>query len=420
MKEKLFNYIDEHKEEIIALGDELFDTPELGFKEFETGKIIQKWLKEHNMSVDKTFALTGFSVTIGQGNPHIGVIAELDAIPTAGHPKANPETTAAHACGHSTQQAITLAALDAINQIISQLQGTVTLFFTPGEEFTDLEYRKKLIEEGKIKYLSGKENMLYEHIFDDVDCIIHLHAMGKSEYRFSIDSTLAGFIYKKITFIGRASHAAVLPHLGINAINELNLFLTASNSLRETYQEEDMVRVHGIITYGGNTINSIPEKAIYECYVRSLNPKALTDINEKLTNAANHCALALGGSCLVEDTPGYLPLHQSKELNDVIYQNVLNFANDDEILWHEKSVAAGDVGDICEFKPIIQYGYNGFNGRIHGTDLEVADKEEVYITQAKIVAGSIYDLLTNPEKVKAIVDNFKPTMTYDEYLKYLG
>ena len=419
LKKEAAQYIEEHKEETIELGDTLFNHPELGFREFKTSEIIRNYLADHNMKVDKEYAYTGFSVTIGSGRPHIGVIAELDAIPTAGHPCADPQTTAAHACGHSTQQAITLAALDAVNQQIKDLKGTVTLFFTPAEEFTDLPYRRKLIEEGKIKYLSGKENMLVEGAFDDVDCIIHLHAMGDDRYHFSVGSTLAGFIYKKITFIGKAAHAAVLPHLGVNALNECALFLNSVAYLRETFRDEDMIRVHGIIDDGGNTVNSIPDKVVYECYVRTANSEILQSLNQQITNAAQHCAAAIGGSCIVEDTPGYFPLIQNDKLNEVIEDNILDYADKSAIKHNEKSIAGGDVGDVCLFKPIIQYGYNGISGRIHGADMRIADPYEVYILQAKIVAGSIIDLLQHPEKVQEIKDSFQPKMTMDEYIKYL-
>ncbi|MBR6957921.1 MAG: hypothetical protein IKH73_05680, partial [Erysipelotrichaceae bacterium] len=107
------------------------------------------------------------------------------------------------------------------------------------------------------------------------------------------------------------------------------------------------------------------------------------------------------------------------KLNEVIYENILNFADPKEVKWHEYSAAAGDVGDICVFKPIIQYGYSGISGRIHGPDMRIEDPEEVYITQAKIVAGSVFDLLSNPERVQQIRDSFTPTMTYEEYIEYL-
>ena len=419
IKKQAASYIEDHKDETIELGNVLFNNPELGFREFRTGELIREYLKKHDLKVERTCAYTGFTVTIGSGRPHIGLIAELDAIPTQGHPCADPETTAAHACGHSTQVTAALAALDAVNKIIDHFKGTVTLYFTPAEEFTDLPYRRELIKEGKIRYLSGKENMLAEGVFDDVDCLIHFHAMGDDRYHFSVGSTLAGFIYKKITFVGKASHAAVLPHLGVNALNECALFLNAVAYLRETFRDEDMVRVHGIIDEGGNTVNSIPDKVVYECYVRTANYDILQSLNARLTSTAHHCAAALGGSAIVEDTPGYFPLVQDDKLNEVIEANILDYADASVIKHHESSIAGGDVGDICLFKPIVQYGYNGISGRIHGADMRIADPYEVYITQAKILAGCVIDLLSNPEKVEDIKKNFQAKMTMEDYIKYL-
>lgn len=419
MKKEVAEYIEKHQNEIIELGNQLFTHPELGFREFKTAEIITEYRKKHNLKIDKHYAYTGLSISIGSGRPHIGVLAEMDAIPTQGHPCADPETTAAHACGHSTQGTATLAALEAVNHVIGQLKGTVTLFYTPAEEFTDLEYRKGLIREGKIKYLSGKENMLVDGLFEDVDCILHLHAMGGSEYRFSVGSTLAGFIYKKITFIGKAAHAAMMPHLGVNALNECALFLNAVAYLRETFRDEDMVRIHGIIDDGGNTVNSIPDKVVYECYVRTANYNILQTLNKQLTDTAHHCAAAIGGSCIVEDIPGYFPLIQDENLSRVVEDNILDYADARTIKHNETSVAGGDVGDICLFKPIIQYGYTGISGRIHGADMRVEDPYEVYVLQTKILAGSIIDLLQDPEKVEYIKKNFQPKMTMEDYIKYL-
>lgn len=420
MKQRVKDYIKSNKEEIIALGEKLFNCPELGFKEFKTKEIIIEYLSKHNLKVEKEFFETGFSVSIGSGKPHIGLIAELDAIPTVGHPNASKTDNAAHSCGHSTQIAIMLAALDSLNQQIDKLKGKVTLFFTPAEEFTDVEYRKKLIKEGKIKYLSGKQNMLVDKLFDDCDLFIHLHSSGSSNYRFSVNSTLAGFIYKKITFVGKGAHAAVCPDEGINALNICSLFLNAINMLRETYKEEDMVRVHGIIAKGGDTVNSIPEEVAYECYIRSINPNYLLELNKKITNAAIHCSQALGGTCIIEDIPGYLPFIPSKPLSEVIYRNMLDYTDKDNIRWNEKSVAAGDVGDMSVFKPVTQYGYTGFKGRVHGNNLQIADPDEVYIVQAEIVASSVIDLLTESTLVDTIVNSFEPKMTYQQYLDYLN
>ena len=49
----------------------------------------------------------------------------------------------------------------------------------------------------------------------------------------------------------------------------------------------------------------------------------------------------------------------------------------------------------------------------------ISDEDEVYLTQTKIIAMTVYDLLSKPELVNQIVKSFKPKMTYQEYITYL-
>ena len=409
--------LDENREELFALGDRLFRSPELGYKEFKTKKILTDYFESHGLKVEDLGFRTAFRVSIGSGTPHIGLIAELDAIPTLGHPFENKTDHAAHSCGHSTQCAIMAYTLVHLKDRIRK--GTVTLYFTPGEEFTDVPFRKQLIRNGEISYIGGKINLLTGGCFDREDLFIHLHTMGQSEYHFSLNSTLAGFVYKEITFHGRASHAAVAPHNGINALNAFVLFDNALNLLRETFREEDFMRIHGILREGGQTVNSIPERTVYECYVRSLNQDALKDTAARVDNAARHCARALGASASIRTTPGYLPMHQSKAINDVIRKHMLKFCKPSEIHENEISMAAGDIGDLSLFKPTVQFGYSGFGGNCHGKDLCILDKDRAYLEPSKIVYDTVVDLLEDPVQVKRIKKEFKPSMTMEEYLAYL-
>ena len=161
--------IDDYRNEIIEFSNKLFNTPELGYKEFNTKKIIKEELEKYGIHVEKEYLETGFQVSLGNGKPHIGLIAELDAIPTLNHPNANKIDNAAHSCGHNTQVAIMTYAIIVLNDL--EFNGKVTLFYTPAEEYTDLDYRNKLIKENKIKYIGGKTNMLEMGLFEGIDCL---------------------------------------------------------------------------------------------------------------------------------------------------------------------------------------------------------------------------------------------------------
>ena len=80
MKTEINKIIDAQQDEMIAFGKELFLHPELGYKEFETKKLVQEELEKYGIKVEAEYFETGFQVSIGQGKPHIGLIASNSAI----------------------------------------------------------------------------------------------------------------------------------------------------------------------------------------------------------------------------------------------------------------------------------------------------------------------------------------------------
>lgn len=414
---KADKHLDKNKQDLYSFGDELFIHPELGYKEFTNKKLLEDYFKANGLKTKNLGFETAFSVSIGKGKPHIGLIAELDAIPTLGHPYANKDdNNAAHSCGHSTQCAIMANAIVALSkQGIDK--GKITLFFTPAEEYTDIDYRKKLIKEKKIKYIGGKVNMLASGQFDDVDMFIHCHATNSKDFEFSVGSALAGFSYKRISFLGKASHAAMAPEAGIDAMDMFVKFYEKIKELKTKYDPKEMVRLHGILVEGGQSVNSIPERVIYEMYVRSINPDILLELNKTVDKEAKKAAKAIGGKAKIETTPGYLPMLPSIPLTKVVESCVKKYTK--RIGYNEKSIAAGDVGDISVFKPIIQFGYTGFKGYCHSRELLVEDYEKVYLIPSKIVVDTVNKLLSNDELVKEI-KNYKPRMSKEEYMRYIN
>ena len=142
------------KNRLLKLADDLLKHPELGYKEFKTKQYLVDYFKEIGLKIENECFETAFSVSIGSGHPHIGLIAELDAIPTLGHIYANKDdNNAAHACGHSSQ-CVSMAGVMAMLKD-ETFKGKITLFFTPAEEYTDIQYRESLIKAKKIKYIGG-------------------------------------------------------------------------------------------------------------------------------------------------------------------------------------------------------------------------------------------------------------------------
>ncbi len=398
---------------------ELFRIPELGFKEIETRKKLLEYAETFNLKLTQDYGINGFAITIGEGSPHLGIMAEMDALVVPNHPFASKIDHAAHSCGHHLQSVIMMSALGLFDQYRNKsLKGSVSLFCVAAEEYVDLEYRRSLKDQGLIRLFSGKQNLILQKVFDDVDLMINSHIMGETKYpTIELNSKLSGFIHKTITFNGLSSHAAVAPHQGINALNAMVLTQNAIALLRETFQEKDMIRVHLMNTLGGQSINAVPSKTILEGYVRSINPEALKHLSDVIDNAATHASLALGASCDIKDEPGYLPLIQSEALNEVLRPHAEALVGKEGIIDHQSGFASGDIGDISLMMPTIQFGFSGCSGVVHGADLCMANSIEALVNPVTLVCETLDDLMTHPEKVVVIKQSFTPNISYEAYLK---
>ncbi len=392
-KTGLFNKIDDNRDFIISLGDELFDCAELGFKEFKTAEIIKKNLDEAGIKYKSGIGETGVVAEIGEGSYTIAVVCDIDALPSK-----NSAGTI-HSCGHSIQTAIGLAAAKFIKEtgMAENSDIKVSFIFTPAEEFIDFDYRDSLIKEGKILCRSGKQHMIATGIFDDVDCIISAHANGSKDKMFDINSTLAGFTVKKAVFKGQASHSGAAPWLGKNTLHGAVLCENAIAFLKDRFAPEAGVRINPVITEPGGTVNIIPDRTVLETYVRANDIDTLNSAAEKTDLCIKHCAEALELEWEIENTIGYMPLSQSKVLNKTIKKNMLLICDEDMIEENVVSGASGDIGDLGFLLPTVQFGFSGIDGIFHNDSFKIADKENCYINTVKIVCGTIADLLDDRE-----------------------
>src|SRR3989442_37024 len=161
LKRRVWEAIDRRGPEIIGLGEQIRRHPELGFKEVETARLVEETLKKLGLAPRAGLALTGVRADMagraGAG-PTFALLGELDALVVAGHPEADPQTGAAHACGHNAQVAGLLGAamglLDA--KISDHLAGRVVFLAVPAEEYGDVEWRVNQARAGKLEFLGGK------------------------------------------------------------------------------------------------------------------------------------------------------------------------------------------------------------------------------------------------------------------------
>lgn len=399
MKELLHQAIQDNLTKICEVGRDLFVHPEIGFQEAYTEEAICKFLDALGISYKRSISVHGVVCQMGKGDGyHIGVVADMDALLTSNEGQMIPY----HSCGHSIQVTVLLNVIQALHKtkLLDKTGGKVSFIFTPAEEFIDIENREKLRQEGKISYYSGKQNMIVDGVFDDIDCVLSCHVMGYDEKyphaKFDVESSLVGFLLKKAVFKGQTAHAGVFPHLGRNALLAASLSLQAIQSLKDIFAPEANAKVYPILQEGGKSPNVICDYAVIETYIRCADKKNLYKINDQISHALACCASALETTCEIHDTPGYLPFVQDKALSEVVYQNMLGICQADEIVRGRPSGASGDIGDVSYLLPTIQFGFSGIEGVIHSNHFDIVDETHVYSDTAKVIADTIYELLTNP------------------------
>ena len=279
-----------------------------------------------------------------------------------------------------------------------------------------------LIADGKLKYPSGKQEMIYEGVFDDIDIMLSCHAMGldMEKYHAEIGASLNGFIQKRAIFKGKAAHAGANPEGGVNALNAANLAMTAINFQRETFRAEDAIRVHFVMQEGGQTVNTIPSRTQMEMYVRAKTVDAIFETEEKVNRSLKAGAMAIGCDLEIQDTPGYFPLHQDENLTELLKKHIRNYMDDSMIAQGTHGFASGDMGDISMMWPTVEIGTAGFSGTIHGKDFKTADPVQAFDIPARYFADAIEELLSDGGAAAwRIKEAFRPVMSKTDYLEKL-
>ena len=145
IKRQISEAIDKRREDIETIGDRIMVNPALGFKEFKTAKLITETMERFRIPHDTGLAITGVKgILRGKDpGPTVALLGELDSLMVSDHPNADPETGAAHACGHNVQIAGLMGAMMAMldTHAEEELAGNIVFFAVPAEEYVEIEYR---------------------------------------------------------------------------------------------------------------------------------------------------------------------------------------------------------------------------------------------------------------------------------------
>lgn len=420
MKKAVCEKIDQNRGRIIALGESIRVQPELGYKEYKTAEKVKRAFEELELPYIDKVSVTGLIADM-KGRSHgirLAVMGELDAVVCPGHPQADPVTGAAHSCGHFGQIAAMLGMAIGLKEsgVMAELDGDISLMAVPAEEAVEIEWRQGLIDEGKISFIGGKQNMIKEGYFDNVDLAMMIH--GTTSDKVEMAETSTGFVVKFIKYTGKEAHAGSAPHMGVNALNAAEIGLMAVHAQRETFKDEDTIRVHPIITKGGDLVNVIPADVRIETYIRGKTMSGVLDASQKVNRALKAGAMAVGAQVEIKEIPGYMPRMNEKRMNELFRANAETLVPKDRIINNGHTTGSSDFGDIMHLMPGIHPYIGGAEGRAHSSDYQVTDPELFYIVPAKAMAMTAVDLLCGgAEEAKEIVKNYTPVYkSKEEYL----
>lgn len=278
-KSQAVDSIDRQSGQLIEISDQIWAFAETALREYQSADLLADYAESQGFEVTRGVAglPTAFTARFGSGKPVIGIMGEYDALPGISQ-QASPvkapleEGAAGHGCGHNLFGAASLGAAVAIKERIAagELKGTIVFFGTPAEES-----------------VGGKVFMVREGLFNDVDVAMAWHP--SNEIRADTDSSQA-VAELRIDFAGRAAHAAYDPWNGRSALDAVELTTFAINQMRE--HVEPSVRMHYVISDGGDVPNVIPEHASLWLWLRDTTHDGVNELIERVRKVVEGAAIA--------------------------------------------------------------------------------------------------------------------------------
>lgn len=420
LKSFVCNYLDDHKEQLAKSAETLLHMPELSYREEKTSAFVGQTFARLGLQEKTGLAITGrrADVDTGRPGPCVGILGELDALIVPNHPFANPDTHAAHACGHHAGLNAMLGCAEALTQpeVLRHLSGRIAFVATPSEECQNQPYIASLIDAGKLQFFGGKTELIAEGVFDDIDIAMMGHA-GSSLFT---PSGFNGFVMKRLVFRGKSAHAGANPEKGVNAIAMMRSAMNMLDAQRDTFRDEDHVRIHGYISDGGEAVNVVPDHIVYVLQVRGGSPEAIQDASDKVDRCVEAAAIAFGGETEVHNIFGFMPLIAYDSLDDLQLANVAFVSPGTPCTRGVYRPSSTDMGDVSMIRPSLHLYFNGFTGTAHTDSFLATDPQAAYVNAAKYLALNTIDLLYDDASCGRRIAAEKCPMTKEEYLRAMA
>jgi amidohydrolase len=386
--------VDALRQELTDISLDIHAHPELNYQEYHAATVLADALERHGFQVERGVGgvETAFRAVMpgSQGDgPTVALLAEYDALPGIGH-----------GCGHNLIAMSNLGAGLAVKAAMSSLPGRLIVLGTPAEEGG-----------------GGKVRLLDAGVFEDVDVALSSHPSSNrtiipAEIPRDQSWSLAMVGYR-YAYHGKASHAAVAPHEGINALNAVIHLFTGIDALRQHLRDD--VRIHGIITDGGKAPNVVPDFAAANFMLRSRDREYLHAVVDKVRQVAEGAAQLTGAR--LEILPAH-PLYENVRPNAVLSKTAR--ANAETIGMPLDATPQGwsgggastDFGNVSQALPAYYLRFAVSQEPVPGHSTRMAEAaasalaHDSALATAKVLALMVCDLLAHPDLLAAARADF--------------
>ena len=447
LKQEVSQLVEEDKKKTQVMIDKVFSFGELGFHEFETSKYLSKILEENGFDIE--YQISGIPTSWlatwsnGEGGPTIALGSDFDGVPsTSQYPgvayeKPVVEGAPGHGEGHNIGLPIVITSAISIKKIMieNNISGTLVLWPGVAEEI-----------------LGAKAWYVRDGYFDNVDMCIFTHVSTNMSTSWGRPSG-TGLISVKYTFSGETAHSAASPWRARSALDAAELMNVGWNYKREHLHPDQ--RSHSIFLDAGDQPNVVPSKASIWYFLREITYKNIMEMYDTANKMAEGAAIMTDTSYESEVLGAAWPRHFNKIIAEEMYENIKKvglpkWSEDDQTLAravqkeigsesinglptelpplreplpYNVSGGSDDIGDVSWKVPtvVLRFPSNIPDVTFHHWSASIAAATPIAHkganAGAKVVAMTVIDFLTKPEKLDEAKDYFNNVQSKEDFYR---
>ena len=340
----------EYYSELVNMRRHLHAHPELSYHEKETAAFVANKLKNLGIHFEENVGGYGVVGYIYGNNPSSKVIAlrgDMDALPILEQNEVTYKSCnegVMHACGHDVHTTCLMGAAMILNDLKSNIEGTIKLIFQPAEE----------------RLPGGASIMIKEGVLENptVEAIVGQHVLpqlevGKVAYRTGISMASCDEIF--MTVKGKGGHGAV-PQLTIDPILIAAHIIIALQQIVSRNANPTMPSVLSIGKIIGNgATNIIPDEVKMDGTLRTFDESWRAEAKEKIKKIATSIAESMGGTCEVTILDGYPFLKNDEALTKRSIEKAIAYLGQENVLPLDLRMTAEDFSYYSQVVPACFY-----------------------------------------------------------------